>query len=175
MTKNIPLLFYGNDGVYAFNKEEEYFKSVVEQSSCLILGINFVAGGLQKSQWIKDTGKLAGVIFLNNEKKEGWERGSIFDKSVPLVVLHPIISLNEIIGKTGQVFPRKTKEMIILRHSTGDSRKFVNDDNIAPGRGASPWQKHLPKKTDIEMYKEITKISKNIKCMFMLGTSQLIS
>lgn len=174
MTKNIPLFFYGNDGVYSFSEKSDIFREIVDNSSCLILGINFVAGGLQKSEWIKDTQKLAGVIFLNQDKKKQWEDTSIFDKKIPLIVLHPIISIDNIINETGQIFKRKSQEMIILRHSTGDSRKFVNKDNISSiGRGL-PWQKFIPKKTDIEMYGDISKISKHIKIMFMVAPQNLI-
>ena len=64
MKTGIPLLFYGNDSVYNFVDNQTTSGWIVDNSSTIIIGVNYVVGHLPRCKWLSDSGKLKSVILL---------------------------------------------------------------------------------------------------------------
>jgi glycosyltransferase involved in cell wall biosynthesis len=174
MKTGIPLFFYGNDQVYKFNNEELTLK-IIEKSSKIVIGINFIIGGLSRSTWIAKTKKVKGVLFLNDEKRKSWEQNykKYYDYKITLDFLPPCIDINKF--KDIPIQTRKEKDpFVVLRHSRGDNRKFVVKENIGKGENVFPWQKYSEQEIDIEFYKKLLEKVPNIHFKFMSGNKVLI-
>lgn len=170
MKPGLPLLFYANDKVGRFVDEGE---EVVKKCSDLIVGINFTVSKMPNSQWLHDSGKLRAVVFQNSEKLQDWEdkneKGLFPDAE--LISLFGAIDLNNLLGVPPRI--REDGEpLVVLRHSTGDSRKFVIMDNYNRGDKIHPWQRYLQKLTDVELYKHLAD-SLNVRFEFMVAHEEI--
>lgn len=170
MVRNVPLLFYANDQIGRFLKDGE---KIVEKSSMLIVGINYVNAGLPKCRWLDKTGKLKGVIFQNTEKKNEYVRDQIGLEDTKLIVLFGAIDLD----KFYELSPQKREKgdpFVVLRHSVGDYRKFVTKDSVGRGEKIHLWQKKYDKELDTKFYSRLLKDTKNTRFEFMEGHKELI-
>lgn len=174
MKKGLPLFFYGNDQVYIFNSHKKA-KEVVDNSSVIILGINFVVGGLSRSKWLGETNKVVGAIFLNDEKKRSWEKiyKGYYTKDIFLQVLPPCVSIENFINIPLLDHNEKDK-FIILRHSRPDGFKFVLKDNQGIGENVYPWQKYLDQDLDVVFYKKIIDEIPDLHFKFMAAPEEII-
>lgn len=169
MTPGLPLLFYANDCVWDFPK---FAEEVVEKSSMLIVGINFMLGGFKKCDWLSRSGKLRAVIFQNTEKREEWQAQAIGYPDTELIVMYGAIDLD----KFYEVCPsqRKDKEpMIVLKHCLDDNRKYVTEQSKNGGSKCHIWQHHFPKELDTKFYSRLLKDIKNVNFEFMKAPKEL--
>jgi len=162
MESNIPLIFYGNDNV---NEFAEKAQSIIKQTSFFIIGINFIVGKLPKTEWLYD--KLRCVVFQNREKREDWTRKAI--GKTDLKVLYGAINLKQF----NPVPERREGNLVVLRHSNGDRRKFVTKQHQNKGEKIHCWQKHLLKELDIYFYRKIMEVVPNIQFEFMVACDEL--
>jgi len=174
MTSDIPLFFYANDQIYEWCRGEDKIRYVVDNSSNIVIGINFVTGPLNKSQWLFDTKKLKLVTFLNNDKKLAWYKGKKeFRENVKLIQVPNVINTKKF---TNNPIPsRKQNEpLVVCRISRGDNRKFVTAENCSYKGKNYLWQKKLNKEPDIVFYKKLAdKFGDNIEFRFMQGSKEL--
>jgi len=170
MVAGVPLLFYANDQMGEFvNTAQE----VVNKSSALIVGVNYVNRPLPTSTWIAKTNKLKAVIFQNEEKKKEWDRDAIGFDATKKIVMFGAIELDKYL----EVCPveRKNKDtLVILKHCCADYRKYVTEASVSKGQKIHLWQKNIIKETDIKFYRRLLKDVKNIRFEFMEAHKELI-
>jgi len=170
MKTGIPLLLYGNDNVNAFI---DLGQKVVENSSSVVIGINFVNGKLPRSpEWLSD--KLKAVIFQNEEKMMEFERDQIGMSHVEKIVLFGAIDLNRYID----ILPISRKDgdkMVVLKHCKPDYRKYVTSESVGGGERIHVWQKHFQKDRDIDFYKRLLKDTSKVYFEFMEAHKELAS
>jgi glycosyltransferase involved in cell wall biosynthesis len=168
MKKGLPLLLYGNDNVNAFI---DLGINIVENSSLVIVGINFINGKLPNPpEWLAD--KLKAVIFQNEEKMMEFERDRIGLDHVEKIVLFGAIDLNKFVD----ILPESRKDgskMIVLKHCKPDYRKYVTAESVGGGEKKHVWQKHFAKDTDVDMYKRFISDTSNIYFEFMQAHKEL--
>jgi len=170
MVPDIPLLFYANDCVWSFPKHGQ---KVVEKSSQLIVGINFMLGDFKKWDWLSRSGKLSAVIFQNTEKKDEWINQAIGYEDTELIVMYGAIDLN----KFYEVAPQQREdkeEMVVLKHCKPDKRKYVTEESKDKGSKIHIWQKHFGKELDTKFYKRLLKDIKNVRFEFMEAHKELV-
>jgi len=170
MKSGLPLLFYANDQIGKFVDEGQ---GIVDKSSALIVGINYINSKLPKSQWLAKTGKLKAVIFQNNEKRAEFERDQIGFDNTKLITLFGAIDLNKYL----EVCPRERKKgepLVILKHCLGDYRKYVTKESESGGEKIHLWQKNIIKERDVKFYGRLLKSIKNIRFEFMEAHKELI-
>ena len=169
MEEGLPLLLYGNDNV---NNFIEIGKGVVEKSSSVIVGINFINGALPKApEWLSD--KLKAVIFQNEEKMMEYERDQLGQDHVEKIVLFGAIELEKFID----ILPVSRNDggkMIVLKHCKPDYRKYVTADSVGGGQKIHVWQKHFAKDRDIDFYKRMLKDTSNVYFEFMQAHKELV-
>jgi len=171
MKPGLPLLFYAND---CTGKFAEYGESVVNNSSNVIIGINYVNRPLPMCHWLSKSGKLRAVIFQNTEKMNEWTRDEVGFNGLKKIVLFGAIELDkflEICTKNR----KKDENLVVLRHSVGDYRKFVTKESQNRGEKIHIWQKHFDKELDTKFYTRLLKKFKNIQFEFMEGHKELIN
>jgi hypothetical protein len=171
MVVGVPLLFYANDQIGKFC---DYAQEVVEKSSGVIIGINYVNSKLPKCKWLHQTGKLRAVIFQNEEKKIEFERDRIGFEETEQIALFGAIDLSRFL----EAFPKpheKDEEFVILKHCTADWRKYVTEKSASGGEKKHLWQKHIHKETDVKFYKRLLKDTKNTRFEFMKAHQELIN
>lgn len=169
MTPGLPLLFYANDCVWDFPK---FAQEIVEKSSMLIVGINFMLGGFKKCDWLSKSGKLKAVIFQNTEKLEEWTSQTIGYPDTELIVMYGAIDLD----KFYEVCPpqRKDKEpLIVLKHCLDDNRKYVTEQSKNGGTKKHVWQHHFTKELDTKFYSRLLKDIKNVQFEFMKAPKEV--
>ena len=169
MVKGIPLLFYTNDCDRDFNK---YGQKVVENSSGLIVGINYTIGGFKKNTWLPETKKLKAVVFQNREKKDEWVNQTMGFEDAKNIVLYGAIDID----KFYEVCPQQRKEgpLVVLKHCKADYRKYVTSMSKDKGEKRHIWQKHFGKETDIKFYERLLKDTKGkVRFEFMKAHSEL--
>jgi glycosyltransferase involved in cell wall biosynthesis len=169
MKSDIPLLFYANDSTRMFvdNGEE-----IVNKSSAVIIGINYVNRPLCDCRWLGNSNKLKAVVFQNREKLSEWERDEVGYEGLNKYVLFGAIELDKFL----EVCPseRKDKEpLVVLRHSLDDYRKYVTTDSHGKGEKIHLWQKHFDKDKDTKFYARFLKDINNIRFEFMKGHKEL--
>lgn len=171
MEKGLPLLFYANDSTRKFAEGAE---KIVNNSSSLIIGINYVNTPLPKCDWLAKSLKLNAVIFQNEEKKEEWERDQVGFDSVKLIVNPGAIELDKFLEVcTSQ---REEKQpFIILKHCVADYRKYITKESEGKGEKLHIWQKHLSKDNDVKFYTRLLKDTKDTNFYFMKAHEQIES
>jgi len=171
MVSDIPLLFYANDQIGRFLETGE---RIVEKSSGLIVGINYINAGLPKSRWLHKSGKLKAVIFQNREKRDEYRKDLLFPETEKLICLFGAIDLNKFYELSPKKREKKGEPFIVLRHSVGDYRKFVTKDSLGKGEKIHLWQKKFDKELDTKFYSRLLKDTKNTRFEFMEGHKELI-
>lgn len=172
MHQGAPLLFYGNDCTWDFPKEAQ---PVVAACSRMILGINYMIGDFKDprvSRWLMDSGKLAAVIFQNQEKMEEWRSQVIGFNNARLISLFGAIDID----KFYEVCPAKReKEFVVLKHCVADYRKYVTMESVGKGKKIHLWQKNLDKDLDTKFYNRLLKDTKDIRFEFMEAHKELVN
>lgn len=166
--KKIPLLFYANDQINPFLEEGH---ELVEKSSSVIIGINYVNGKLPTSTWLHQTGKLKAVIFQNEEKRDEFERDRFGFDDTKQIVLFGAVDLDKYLNI--YTAPRENKELVILKHCTPDYRKYVTKESEGKGKKIHVWQKNIIKENDIKFYTRLLKDTKETKFMFMKAHKEI--
>ena len=170
MKEGLPLLFYGNDQVGTFLRDGE---KIVNKSSGLIVGINYINAGLPKCDWLNATGKLLGVIFQNKEKLNEFKRDQIGFQNTKLINLFGAIDLETCLN----ILPKKrekNEELVILKHCTSDWRKYVTEESSRTGDKIHLWQKNIFKEPDTKFYSRFLKDTKNTRFEFMQAHKELV-
>lgn len=168
MKKGLPLLFYGNDCVWDFAK---FAQEVVNNSSSVVIGINFANGAIPRCEWLSNTKKLKAVVFQNEEKRKEFNRDVIGFGDTNRVVLFGAINLDELL----EVCPEpKNKELVVLKHCVADYRKYTTKESVNNGEKIHIWQKHLAKELDTRFYERLLKDTENIRFEFMEAHKELI-
>jgi len=169
MNPGLPLFFYANDCVWDFPK---FAEKIVEKSSMLIVGINFMLGGFKKCDWLSRSGKLRAVIFQNTEKLQEWQSQAIGYPDTELIVMYGAIDLDTFY----EVCPpqRKDKEpMVVLKHCLDDNRKYVTEQSKNGGSKCHVWQHHFAKELDTKFYERLLKDIKNVNFEFMKAPKEV--
>jgi len=169
MDNGLPLLFYANDCIWDFVKTAQ---ELVNRSSGVIININFANGNLPTAEWLAKSGKLRGIVFHNNEKKEEFERQSIGFEKVRKVVLFGAIQLDKFLEICTK--KREDKEpLVILKHCVPDYRKYVTKDSVGNGEKIHLWQRNLSKELDIKFYARLLHDTNNTRFEFMEAHKEL--
>jgi len=166
-----PLLFYGNDNVWDFPKQAE---AIVNKSSAVIIGINWANGGLPRCDWLAKSGKLRGVIFQNQEKKQEWDRDAIGYNGTKRIVLYGAIDLDKYL-EVCTLEREPDKPLIILKHCTPDYRKYVTSESEGNGEKIHLWQKNIYKEADVKFYGRMLKDTKHTFFEFMEAHKELMN
>jgi len=170
----VPILFYANDSVNDFMR---HCGPVVERSSMLIVGINYMLGDFKKprhSGWLAESGKLRAVVFQNREKLDEWERQTTGFHGTEAIVLYGAIDLERFL----EACPRQREgddELVVLKHCMPDNRKYVTEQSKDSGEKIHVWQKHFFKELDTKFYERLLKDTKNTRFEFMEAHSELVN
>jgi hypothetical protein len=169
MKPGIPLLFYANDTTRMFTDHAE---EIVEKSSGVIIGINYINRPLCDCRWLSNTGKLKAVVFQNREKLLEWDRDEVGYEGLGKYVLFGAIDLDRFL----EVCPperKKGEPLIVLKHGLDDYRKHVTTDSHGKGEKIHLWQKHFDKDKDTKFYSRFLKDIKNIRFEFMKAHKEI--
>ena len=167
-----PLLFYANDKSWDFVKNEKA-KELINRCSGLVIGINYVIGGLQRCDWLNDSGKLKAVIFQNREKQSEWEKEVVGFDNTKLITLYGAIDLDRYL----KVEPRgraSNDDLVVLKHCKADKRKYVTTESMG-GDKRHLWQKYMAKDLDTKFYTRLLKNVKRARFEFMEAPSELVN
>lgn len=168
MKPDLPLLLYGNDNINAF---VDMGGPVVERSSDLIIGVNFINGNLPKAPEIIAE-KLRAVIFQNEEKMMEYERDQLGQQHVEKIVLFGAINLDKFVD----ILPESRNDggkMVVLKHCKPDYRKYVTSESVGGGEKIHVWQKHFAKDRDVDFYARLLKDTSNVYFEFMQAHKEL--
>ena len=161
MKSGLPLLFYANDQIGPFLESAQ---DIVNKSSDVIIGINYINSSLPKNRWLDTTNKLRAVIFQNQEKKNEFERDRIGFEHTKQIVLFGAIDLNQFL----EILPKEKKDdLVILKHCTSDWRKYITTESAKAGEKIHLWQKNIIKEDDMKFYSRLLKDTKNTRFEFM--------
>jgi len=169
MVRGVPLLFYANDQIGDFVDNAE---SIVNLSSGVAIGINYVNSKLPKATWLSKSGKLKAVIFQNTEKRDEFERDRIGFEDTEQIVMFGAIDLDKYL----EVCPlqREDEPFVILKHCTADWRKYVTEESSRAGEKIHLWQKNIYKEPDVKFYTRLLKDTKNTRFEFMVAHEELV-
>lgn len=173
MITGIPLLFYANDQIWDFCDENKT-KELVEKSSDIIIGINYANGSLPKCNWLAKSGKITGIIFQNEEKRNEFKRDSIGFDNVQLISLFGAINLNECL-EVAQRRRNDGESLVVLKHGTPDYRKYTTKESVNNGDKIHIWQKHIIPELDTQFYQRLIKDIPDIRFEFMEAHPELVS
>jgi hypothetical protein len=171
MTPNIPLLFYGNDTVRKFTESAQ---PVVEKSSGVVIGINYMNGPIPKCDWLAKSGKLRAVIFQNEEKMGEFDRDRIGFDSTRLISLYGAIDLNRFLEVCTSPH-EKGEPLVVLKHCTADYRKYTTRDSEGKGEKIHIWQQKIHKENDIKFYTRLLKDVPDVRFEFMEAHKELVT
>jgi len=170
MTPGIPLLFYANDRTRAFAEKAQ---GIVEKSSDVIIGINYLNSPLTKCAWLAESEKVRAFIFQNEEKKLEFIRDAIGFDSSKKIVLFGAIDLDRFLEICTP--PREEKDdLVILKHCVPDYRKYVTKESEGKGDKIHLWQKHLAKDRDTKFYAGLLKDIPKARFEFMEAHGELV-
>ncbi len=167
--EGLPLLFYANDQIGDFVKEA---KPLIDRSSGVIVGVNFVNGPLPKATWMGD--KLKAVVFQNQEKRLEFDRDAIGFDNTERVVLFGAIDLEKFIEVCPPQRSDGKAEMVVLKHCTPDYRKYVTEQSARGGEKIHIWQQKIIKETDVKFYTRLLKDVSNVRFEFMAAHPELV-
>lgn len=163
MDKNAFLFFYANDCIWDF---VDTAQKLVENSSEVIIGINYCNGTLPKATWLDKTGKLKAIVFQNEEKKNEFERDALGFENTEKKVLFGAIELEKFLNVC--INKRQDKEpLVILKSCVADYRKYVTINSVHSGEKIHLWQKNLDKELDTKFYTRLLKDTQNTRFEFM--------
>jgi ADP-heptose:LPS heptosyltransferase/glycosyltransferase involved in cell wall biosynthesis len=170
MEQGLPLLFYANDSTRWF---AEKGRAIVDKSSAVIIGINYVNRPIPTCKWLADSGKLRAVVFQNGEKLAEFDRDRIGFDDTKLIRLFGAIDLKPFLHLP--IKERKDNDtLIILKHCRDDYRKYVTKESENKGDKIHVWQKNLSKDRDVKFYKRLLhKLGDNIRFEFMEAHKEL--
>lgn len=170
---NLPLLFYANDRIGEFCKEEKYRK-IVADASDLIVGINYVNRPLPTCEWLRESGKLRAVIFQNEEKRDEFDRdaGGLLP-STKRIVLFGAVDLGPFLDLPRRERGRGAEDLVVLKHCTADTRKYVTKATRTRGAKIHIWQKHLDKELDTKFYARLLRDVPGARFEFMQAHGEL--
>ncbi|HUT43960.1 MAG TPA: glycosyltransferase family 9 protein, partial [Desulfobacterales bacterium] len=172
MVEGLPLLFYGNDSVWDFVKKGQ---QIVNKSSGVMIGINYVNGSLPKSQWLAASKKVKAFVFQNTEKRDEFVRDEIGFENAEKIVMFGAVDIDRFY----EVCPpqRKKKEpLVVLKHCVADHRKYVTETSKNNGEKPHVWQKKFFKDTDIKLYGRLLKDMKNdVQFEFMEAHKEVVN
>lgn len=173
MKENIPLLFYANDQIGTFL---DIGQEIVEKSSMLIVGINYINAGLPKCRWLDKTEKLKAVIFQNTERKNDFVEKQIGFEDLKLIILFGAINLDELYEVCPKKRERKDEPFRVMRHGLPDNRKYVTESTKSGGDKKHLWQRSFDKETSVRFYQRLLKdLPKNVVFEFMEAHSELVN
>ncbi len=169
MKPDIPLLFYANDTTRMFvdNAEE-----IVNKSSAVVIGINYINRPLCDCRWLSSSGKLKAIVFQNREKLREWDRDEVGFEGLDKYILFGAIDLDRFL----EVCPperKKDEPLVVVRHSLDDYRKYVTKESHGKGEKVHIWQKHFDKDADTKFYGRLLKDLKNTRFEFMKAHKEL--
>jgi ADP-heptose:LPS heptosyltransferase len=170
MKPGLPLLFYANDTTGLFHDNAE---RIVEKSTGVVVGINYVNRPLPTSRWLSSSGKLKAIIFQNTEKMEEWDRDEVGYEGLQKYVMFGAIELDRFL----EVCPpdrEEKEELVVLKHCVPDYRKYVTTESAGKGEKIHVWQKHFNKEKDVDFYKRLLKDLKNIRFEFMEAHEEIV-
>ena len=168
--RDIPLVFYGNDQVWDF---KEYGSDLIDNSSAIILGINFMNGPIPGWTQLAATKKLKAVIFQNSEKRDEFARDAIGFEDTQLISLFGAIDL-ETFYAVKPVERVANGPMVVLKHCVSDYRKYVTANSVNKGDKIHTWQKQFIKEKDTEFYARLLSGVKNVSFEFMEAHKELV-
>jgi ADP-heptose:LPS heptosyltransferase len=166
MVCGVPLLFYANDCVWDFPKSAH---KIVENSSALVVGINFALGNFKKpahTSWLSKSGKFKAVVFQNEEKSAEWEQQVIGLHDTKRVVLFGAIDLDKFYEVCTPA-RKDNSELVVIKTCKPDHRKYVTESSKSGGDKIHIWQKNFIKEVDTKFYARLLKNTKNIRFEFM--------
>jgi len=171
MKDGLPLLFYANDSTRKFVEEGQ---EIVDKSSDVIIGINYINKPIPNCAWLSQSKKVKGIIFQNKEKLNEFKRDQIGFEDTKLINLYGAIDLNKFL----EVCPAERKDskdkLIILKHCCADYRKYVTKESENKGDKVHIWQKKLAKDVDTKFYSRLLKEIDNVEFRFMAAHKELV-
>jgi hypothetical protein len=171
MKPELPLLFYANDNIGDFCNPN-ITRTLIEKSSGVIIGINYVNDRLPRSAWLAS--KTKAIIFQNQEKKEEFVNQSIgFDKT-ELITMFGAIDLKTF--ENLPVISRQSNEpLVVLKHCCPDYRKYITKESEGKGEKYHTWQRNLAKDRDVVFYSKLLReFPGDIRFEFMEAHPELI-
>jgi len=172
MVSDIPLFFYANDQIGRFLERGE---EIVNKSSLLIVGINYINSGLPKSRWLHKSGKLKAILFQNKEKREEFIRDQIGFENTELVVSFGAIQLDKFLLLCPKKREKREEDFLVAKMCTPDSRKYVTKESLNQGKKIHLWQKKFSKELDTKLYSRLLHDTpKNVKFQFMEAHKELV-
>lgn len=170
MRPGLPLLFYGNDNVSDFCSADNT-SVIAEKSSKIIVGINYVNGGLPKANWVAD--KVAAVIFQNSEKRAEFDRDAIGFEHTERVEMYGAIDIDNYVDLA--ISDRADGgDLVVLKHCKPDYRKYVTEKSVKGGDRPHTWQRNIIKETDIKFYTRLLNdMGRGIRFEFMEAHEEL--
>lgn len=172
MRTGLPLLFYANDQIWDFC-DENSTRGLIDNSSSVVIGINYVNGNLPKAHWLSSSDKVKAVIFQNREKMDEFARDAIGFESTEKISMFGAISLDNFLELT-LADRDKNKELVVLKHCTGDYRKYVTKESSKKGEKIHVWQKNIIKEDDIKFYTRLLKDIPKARFEFMEAHRELV-
>jgi hypothetical protein len=169
MTVGIPLYVHMNDSVWDFCKQAG---KIVENSSSVMININFMNGTLPTCEWLDKTGKLKCIVFQNPEKMEDFKKKSYLFKNTKMMVYVGAINLEKMLEVSSPEHKDK-QPFVILKHGKADARKYVTKETKDKGAKPHVWQKHFSKPLSTDFYKRLLKETDNTVFMFMEAPNEL--
>lgn len=151
----IPALFYANDQIYDFCKEEVGGR-LLAGCSDLVIGVNYTNGELPRCGWIQASGKLRAVIFQNREKADEWRRDQIGFDATQVVELFGAIDLERFYAAP-QAVRAGNDPLVVLKHCKPDFRKYVTTESCGHGEKKHVWQRKFSKDKDVDVYQKLLK------------------
>ena len=171
MKENLPLLFYANDQIGPFVDRAQ---GIVELSSDVIIGINYINSSLPKCRWLDKTEKLRGVIFQNDERKDNFIEQQIGFDDTKLITLFGAIDIDSFYEICTQKRTDKNEPFRVLRTGIPDHRKYVTEATKRGGDKKHLWQDKFDKETSVRFYQRLLKdLPKNVIFEFMEAHSEL--
>jgi hypothetical protein len=172
MVSDVPLLFYANDQIGKFLEVGE---QIVNKSSMLIVGINYINAGLPKCRWLHKSGKLKAVIFQNEERKNDFKKQMIGFNDAELITLFGAIDLDLLYEACPKKRENKVEPFRVLRHGLPDYRKYVTKGSKSGGDKKHLWQYKFDKETSVRFYERLLKdLPKNVIFEFMEAHPELV-
>lgn len=168
MRPNVPLLFYANDSIYHFL---DHGQEITGRASDLFIGINFVTGNLHKTKWLEESKKLRAVIFQNTEKESEF-LNKCTGYTPATTAMYGAIDLSKF-ANIKQKNRSKNEDLVVLKHSTPDGRKYVTSSSYKKGKKCHVWQEAFEKELDIKFYGRMLEKTKNVRFRFMEAHREL--
>lgn len=166
--RGVPLLFYANDQIYDFCKQD-ITGNLIKHASQVIIGINYTVGPLPSSTWMQK--KVSAICFQNTDKMDDFKRKSFWTAPVELILQVGAIDLNKCIEVP---LKHRDGDLVVLKHGCPDYRKYTVSESVNSGEKKQLYQKHVYLETDIEFYKRLMNDVNGIRFEFMEAHKELV-